>query len=86
MSVQGAKELRNAVAEFHGKLDGTKIDPNDVLIGPGSKMLIYMVMASFKSADVFLITPSWVSYEPQAHLAGHEVTRIQTSYENRWRL
>jgi len=86
MSVQGLQELRVAVAQFHKQVDNIDTDPNFVLIGPGSKMLIYTVMAAFKKADVFLITPSWVSYEPQAKLSGHPVTRIQTTFENRWRL
>jgi aspartate aminotransferase len=86
MSVQGLPELREAVATFHAEVDGIETDPDYVVIGPGSKMLIYMVMAAFTEADVFLITPSWVSYEPQAHLAGHKVTRIHTRYEDRWRL
>lgn len=86
MSVQGLPELREAAAKFHAEVDGIETDPEFVVIGPGSKMLIYMVMAAFKEADVFLITPSWVSYEPQAHLAGHDVRRIHTKYEDRWRL
>ena len=86
MSVQGLHELRVAVANFHKEVDNIDTDPDYVLIGPGSKMLIYTVMAAFKKADVFLITPSWVSYEPQAKLSGHPVTRIHTTFENRWRL
>jgi aspartate aminotransferase len=49
-------------------------------------MLLYMVMASFKRANLLLPSPAWVSYEPQAHLLGHSVTRICTTIENRWRL
>ena len=49
-------------------------------------MLIYAIMAAFKKANIFLVTPSWVSYEPQARLAGHTVYRIHTTFENKWRL
>lgn len=86
MSVQGLAELRQAVAKFHKQIDNIDTDPDFVLIGPGSKMLIYTVMVAFKKADVFLVTPSWVSYEPQAKLSGHPVTRIETNFEDRWRL
>ncbi len=86
MSVQGDASLRKAIARFHSDVDGIQVNSDYVLVGPGSKMLIYIVMAAFKSADVFLVTPSWVSYEPQAKLAGHTVTRMQTNYAERWRL
>ncbi len=85
--VQGIPELREAIAAFHSSLlKSTSYTEDQVLIAPGSKILLYSVMAAFKSADVFLITPSWVSYEPQAHLLGHNVIRIQTHFNDRWRL
>jgi aspartate aminotransferase len=41
---------------------------------------------SFKEADVFIATPSWVSYAPQAKLAGHTIIKLKTSFEERWRI
>ena len=86
VNVQGIKELREAVAAFHNHYESINIDPKNVIVGPGSKMLIYSILAAFNEADVFIVTPSWVSYEPQAHLAKLDVTRIQTNFESRWRL
>lgn len=86
MPVQGWRPLREAVAAFHRCQDGVDWQPQRVLIGPGSKLLIYAVMAAFAEADVLLVSPSWVSYEPQAHLAGHAVFRLQTGAEHNWRL
>ncbi len=86
VSVQGIEELRDAVAAFHNHYDQINISADNVLIAPGSKILIYSIIASFDDADVFLVTPSWVSYEPQANLAKLPVTRLQTNFENRWRL
>src|SRR5580658_2457342 len=71
--VQGIPELREAVARFHRQLDGVEADAADVLIAPGSKILLFIAMAAFTKADVFVPVPSWVSYIPQAHLAGHRV-------------
>ena len=86
-AIQGLPELREAIASFHSSLlQQTRFTADQVIIGSGSKILLYSVMMAFKKADVFLITPSWVSYEPQANLLGHNVIRIQTNYENRWRL
>ena len=86
MSVQGLAALREAAVECHKNQGHFESSADQVIVGPGSKMLIYCVMAAFRDADVFLVTPSWVSYEPQAYLAGHSVTRIETTYEARWRL
>ena len=86
VNVQGIEELRDAVASFHNHYDKINIKADNILVAPGSKILIYSIIASFDDADIFLITPSWVSYEPQANLAKLPVTRIQTNFENRWRL
>jgi aspartate aminotransferase len=84
--VQGIPELREAVARFHRQIDNVDIEAEDVLIAPGSKILLYAVMAAFTKADVLVPVPSWVSYIPQAHLAGHGVIKIPTTLESRWRL
>lgn len=86
MPVQGWRQLREAAAAFHRSADGVDWQPERVLVGPGSKLLIYAVMAAFTEAEVLLVSPSWVSYEPQARLAGHSVHRLQTSAETEWRL
>ncbi|MBV0932590.1 pyridoxal phosphate-dependent aminotransferase [Marinobacterium weihaiense] len=86
LPVQGWKPLREAVAAFHRQQDSVDWQPERVLIGPGSKLLIYAVMASFTRAEVLLVSPSWVSYEPQAKLAGHKVSRLQANADSEWRL
>lgn len=84
--VQGLPELRSAVAAFHAREDNVDWSADRVLIGPGSKLLIYAALAAFEQAEVLLVSPSWVSYDPQARLAGHPVHRIKTSADNEWRL
>ncbi len=86
LPVQGLRPLREAVAAFHRQQDNVDWQPERVLVGPGSKLLIYAVMAAFTRAEVLLVAPSWVSYEPQAHLAGHSVSRLQACAEDQWRL
>ncbi len=86
VDVQGIKELRQAVASFHNHYDKLELSAEDVIVGPGSKMLIYSILAAFDDAEVFVVTPSWVSYEPQAKLAKLKTTRINTNFESRWRL
>ncbi|MFT6212004.1 MAG: aspartate aminotransferase [Alphaproteobacteria bacterium] len=84
--VQGIEELREQVALFHNKIDDLNITKKDVFIAPGSKSLIYSVLASFDKADVLIPAPSWVSYVPQSYLAGHHIITVETDYDNRWRI
>ena len=85
-AVQGLQDLREAAANYHNHYDKLAINADDVLVGPGSKMLIYSILCAFTKADVMVVTPSWVSYEPQAKLAKLNSIRINTTYESRWRL
>ena len=84
--VQGLLELREAITTFHNSLEGHKWKPDELLIGPGSKILLFCLMAALRDADVLLPAPSWVSYEPQAHLAGHRVLQLPTRPEHGWQL
>ena len=84
LPVQGLLELRESVANYHNYYDGLDITAEGVAIGAGSKILIYNILRSFTDADVILVTPSWVSYEPQCILAGLNVIRIQTTAETGW--
>lgn len=45
---KGLKQLRQAICDFHQKFDQFDyFDPDDVIVGPGSKELIYLVMHVF---------------------------------------
>lgn len=85
-TVQGDVELRELVAAFHEKYNGLATSPENVLIAPGSKILIYSILLAFQEADVFIPSPAWVSYAPQAKLIGHNSIRLQSSFEQRWRV
>ena len=85
LPVAGLKECREAVAKAHsGYRDD--ITSDDIVIAPGSKMIIYAVMACYKNATVLLPQPSWVSYAPQASLLNHDVQLIPTSFEAEWKI
>src|SRR5690606_36930948 len=83
--VKGLPQLRQAVADFHRKKDGVVINPEDVIIGPGSKELLFLLQLVF-DGEVIIPSPSWVSYLPQAKIIGNVVHVIHTSSENKWRL
>ena len=85
LHVQGLPALRTAVAEFHIRKDMVDIHPDNVLIGPGSKELMFLLQLVFYG-EILLPSPSWVSYHPQAHILGRPVKFIHTTFENKWRL
>ena len=86
MSVQGDLLLRRSIANFHNEMEGKNWNSEQIIIGSGSKILIYCIMAAFQKAEILLPAPSWVSYEPQGKLAGHKVNWLTTSFEQQWLL
>lgn len=85
LHVQGLPELRQAVADFHRKKDGVDRLPENVIIGPGSKELLFLLQMVFEG-EVIIPSPSWVSYLPQAKIIGNVIHVIHTQQENNWRL
>src|SRR5262245_2699269 len=84
LPVKGLPELREAVAHRHRRLDGLAVTADDVLIGPGTKQLIFHLQLAY-DADLVVPSPSWVSYEPQAALLGRQVRWLDTR-DSGWRL
>ncbi len=85
-SVQGDLELRELISDLHIMYNGLISNPGNVLVVPGSKILIYNILLAHHSADVLLSGPSWVSYEPQVNMRKPNPIRIPTNYEGRWRI
>jgi len=80
---KGHRDLREAVAEFHRRKDGVEARPQDVLIGPGSKELMFLLQLSYYG-ELIVPTPCWVSYVPQATILGRKVNLIHTKPEDQW--
>jgi aspartate aminotransferase len=66
--VAGHLALREAAA-FYWSRRGLPTDEANVVCGPGSKALLFGLMAAI-GGDVVVTRPSWVSYAAQAHLTG----------------
>lgn len=77
LPVRGLLPLRAAVAQYHRFRHGIRSTPEDVLVGPGSKELMFILQVVFRG-ELLLPAPSWVSYEPQARILGQKVRRIPT--------
>ncbi|MDP7591771.1 MAG: pyridoxal phosphate-dependent aminotransferase [Litorilituus sp.] len=86
MSVQGYLPLREAIATFHKEKEQKNWEADNIIIGSGSKILLFCVMAAFIEAEILLPAPSWVSYEPQGILAGHNVNWLDTKFKDKWRI
>ncbi len=85
LPVRGLRELRGAVAEFHRDRDHVDAKPEHVLVGPGSKELMFLLQLVFYG-DIMLPSPCWVSYVPQARILGRKVHIIHTRFEEKWRI
>jgi aspartate aminotransferase len=85
LPVRGLDMLRQAVADYHQRVDGISRSADDVLIGPGSKELLFILQLTFYG-DLLVPSPSWVSYAPQAAIAGRQHRWIETRREHGWRL
>jgi aspartate aminotransferase len=67
-SVAGSREAREAAAGWYERR-GLPTDPGQILFAPGSKPLIYALLAVLPG-DVVIPRPCWVSYAAHATLAG----------------
>ncbi|MBP7801276.1 MAG: pyridoxal phosphate-dependent aminotransferase [Saprospiraceae bacterium] len=85
LPVRGLPALREAVADFHRRKDGINAQPEYVLIGPGSKELLFLLQLAFRG-EVIIVSPSWVSYVPQAKILGKKISIIHSNYEDQWQL
>lgn len=83
--VAGIAELRRAICDFHYRFDNLKFHHDQVIVGPGTKELIYLLMCVF-NGDIYVLSPSWTTYKPQAKLAGHAAKVIETCLDDKWRL
>ena len=84
LSVKGLLELREAITEFNHRVNHIQSHPDDIIVGPGSKELIFILQLVYYG-DLIIPTPSWVSYSPQAEIIGRHVYWVPTSRENNWR-
>ena len=77
LPVQGLPALRQAVAEYMQRTQRLPANADDVLIGPGSKELLFLLQLSFYG-DIIVPSPCWVSYTPQAQILGRRVNVVDT--------
>ena len=85
LNVSGLMGLREEVANYHSNKNQYKYNAESVIIGPGSKELIFQTQLVL-NCDLLLPSPSWVSYEPQAQILNKTVHWIKATAETNWHL
>ena len=85
LSVQGLAELRESVASYFFRSQRLDGDKDDVLIGPGSKELMFLLQLVYYG-EIVIPTPAWVSYAPQAYIIGRNVAWLETRASNGWQV
>ncbi len=85
LPVKGLPALREAVADFHREREQIEAHPDGVIIGPGSKELMFLLQLTFYG-EIIVTSPCWVSYLPQARIIGRTVSVIPRSFEQGWKL
>jgi aspartate aminotransferase len=85
LPAKGLPALREAVAGFHKAKDNVDVSPEGVLVGPGSKELMFLLQLAYYG-EIVVPTPCWVSYVPQARILGKKVRLIHTTYEEKWHM
>ena len=83
LPMQGLSELRQSVAKYTSKKKNYQYNSENVIIGPGSKELMFLLHVIF-DGEIILPAPSWVSYAPQAILGRNKIQILQTKRENNW--
>ncbi|XP_022244759.1 uncharacterized protein LOC106461950 [Limulus polyphemus] len=85
LTVHGLQEFRQTISRFHEKNDGFTVDPDNIVVAPGSKEVIYHILTAF-SGDILLLSPTWTTYEPQARITRHKIHVIPVDLNTGWKL
>ena len=85
LDVSGLYELRDSIAKYHTIKNKFGYNADDVLVGPGSKELLFQCQMVFDGITL-LPAPSWVSYAPQANFLGKKILWIQTTAKENWHI
>ena len=83
LPMQGLLELREAIAKSESKKKNYNYKPQNIIIGPGSKELMFLLHLLF-DGEILLPAPSWVSYKPQAIIGRNKFHFIDTNRDNNW--
>lgn len=81
LAVKGLPALRQSISTYLSRTQGLDYDPANILIGPGTKELMFIMQLTFYG-DLVIPSPSWVSYAPQARIIGRNLHWLKTSLDS----
>ncbi|MBT5022941.1 pyridoxal phosphate-dependent aminotransferase [Candidatus Woesearchaeota archaeon] len=82
---EGIPALREAIVKFNKKYFGIKADPSRVVIGHGTKGMMYTIF-NIIEGHIIIPSPSWIGYAPQAHLLGKKIHTMHLKKENSYKI
>jgi aspartate aminotransferase len=85
LPTKGLPALTDAVVAYVGRTEGLTYRAEDVLIGPGTKELMFLLQLVY-DGDLVLPNPSWVSYAPQAQIIGRQQRWLSTRTEDGYKV
>ena len=85
LPTRGLPALRSAIADHFRREFGVEAAADDVLIGPGSKELMFLLQLAL-DADLILPAPCWVSYAPQARMLDRPIHLLPTRADDQWQI
>ncbi len=85
LPVFGLPQLRESIANYFRRTQSLGCHPEDVIIGPGSKELMFILQLVYYG-DLVIPNPSWVSYAPQARIVGRQISWLHTSLITEWKI
>lgn len=82
LPADGLNHLTETAKEYYRPLLGNAVvDNSDVIIAPGSKLILYSLQMAIEG-DLVMPVPSWVSYSPQARMLGNKIIKVQATLDN----
>ncbi|WP_419172662.1 pyridoxal phosphate-dependent aminotransferase [Halobacteriovorax sp.] len=85
LPTKGLPALCESIASYHNKRFSYQFDKDRILVGPGSKELIFQALYVLEG-PVIVPAPSWVSYGPQLNIKGREIDPVITKSENAYKM
>ena len=83
-SSNGILELREAIANDFQNRNNVKVDPNDILVTPGGKAIIFYTLLIFGQPNVEIITPDpgFIAYRSMIDYMGAKAVALPHRMEN----
>ncbi len=84
-AAEGILELREAIAGFNKRYFDLDVNPDRIIVGPGTKDIINTLFSIIKGG-IIIPSPSWIGYRPQIHLLDKHFHTFFLKPENNYKI